>query len=246
MALSAFTYFGTTPPAQAQDTVPIQFERGASDADINGTIIGDEYIDYVVNARAGQSMVVALDVTGTNGDGSAFFNIVPAGQDFPALYNGSTDDDQRAEVTLPESGDWAIRVYLMGNDRDTGKTVGYAINVYIGEGEARATQLPSMSRMERVRFEAGTTGAELSDQIPAGASVTYMLGASAGQDLYFRLAANGPGLSWKLFNPDGSLLDEAGPEREYRGELWQNGDHKVEVTNSGNATQSFNVIFGVE
>jgi uncharacterized protein YraI len=73
-------------------------------------------------------------VTGTDGNGSAFFNILPAGQDYPALYNGSTDDDRRAEVTLPETRDWAIRVYLMGNDRDTGRTVGYSIDVRIAPG----------------------------------------------------------------------------------------------------------------
>ena len=127
--------FGTgVSPAFGQDSVRIQFQPGATSATVNGTIVGDEYTDYVLRARAGQRMVVSLTVTGTNGAGSAFFNILPAGQDFPALYNGSTDDDRRAEVTLPESRDWATRVYLMGNDRDTGKTVGYSLDVYITSG----------------------------------------------------------------------------------------------------------------
>ena len=117
--------------ALAQQTVDIKFEPGASSAEINGTIMGNEYIDYVLGARGGQTMVVSLAVTGTNGNGSAFFNILPAGQDYGGPYVGSTDDDNRAEVTLPSDGDWAIRVYLMGNDRDTGKTVGYSINVLI-------------------------------------------------------------------------------------------------------------------
>ncbi len=124
---------GGTSPALAQDSVRIQFAPGATSTTINGTIIGNEYIDYVLGARAGQTMVVSLAVTGTNGNGSAFFNIVPAGQDFPALFNGS-NAGRRAEVTLPESGDWAIRVYLMGNDADTGRTVGYSIDVYIAPG----------------------------------------------------------------------------------------------------------------
>ena len=46
-------------------------------------------------------------------------------------YNGSTDEDRRAEITVPHDGDWAIRVYLMGNDRDTGKTVGYNLDLSI-------------------------------------------------------------------------------------------------------------------
>ncbi len=131
LGLSIAAYGVGTAPALAQDTARVQFQPGATSTTINGTIVGDEYRDYVLGAQAGQTMVVSLGVTATNGDGSAFFNILPAGQDFPALYNGSTDVDRRAEVTLPESGDWAIRVYLMGNDRDAGRTVGYSIDVYI-------------------------------------------------------------------------------------------------------------------
>ena len=118
-------------PALAQERVDIRFKPGATSTTINGTVRGDEYIDYVVNARGGQTMVVSLAVTGTNGHGSAFFNILPAGQDYGGPYTGSSDDDRRAEITVPHDGDWAIRVYLMGNDRDTGKTVGYSIDVYI-------------------------------------------------------------------------------------------------------------------
>lgn len=122
---------GAVSPTLAQETVRVQFQPGSSGTTLNGTIVGNEYRDYVLGARTGQMMVVSLDVTATNGNGSAFFNILPAGQDFPALYNGSTDDDRRAEVELPETGDWAIRVYLMGNDRDTDKSVGFSIDVSI-------------------------------------------------------------------------------------------------------------------
>ena len=313
-------------PVYSQDSVPISFAPGATSTTINGAVIGNDFIDYVVNARAGQTMVVSLAVTGTNGNGSAMFNIVPAGQDFPAIYNGSMDDDTRAEIVVPESGDWAIRVYLMGNDRDTGKTVGYSIDVYIApdggtaaddmaivtgvgggdllnvrsgpgttnpvvgqmgngdrvrrlgcqvNGSTEWCEIEMMTDMrergwvsarylsssgasapaaagdstsdERVRFSAGTSGAEYTDQLMPGASKRYVLGASSGQDLYFRLAANGPGMFYQIFNPDGTLLlDQITSDREYRGELWQSGDHVIEVINRGNGAQSFNVIFGIE
>ncbi len=129
MILAAIFLLAT--PLAAQDSVPIQFETGTSGATINGTIIGDEYIDYVLGARGGQTMTVSLKVTGTNGNGSANFNVLPAGEDFPALYNSSMTGEMDGEVVLPKDGDWAIRVYLMGNDRDTGKTVGYSIDVSI-------------------------------------------------------------------------------------------------------------------
>lgn len=128
LALCASLWAGVS---LAQETVDIKFKPGATSTEINGTIKGDEYIDYVLGARGGQTMVVSLAVTGTNGHGSAYFNILPAGKDFGGPYTGNMDDDNRAEVTVPSDGDWAIRVYLMGNDRDTGKTVGYSINVLI-------------------------------------------------------------------------------------------------------------------
>lgn len=136
LSFASFTLF-------AQERVDIRFAPGATSTTINGTVRGDEYIDYVVNARGGQTMVVSLAVTGTNGHGSAFFNILPAGQDYGGPYIGSTDDDRRAEIIVPHDGDWAIRVYLMGNDRDTGKTVGYSIDVYIAPKKmGTAPQLP--------------------------------------------------------------------------------------------------------
>ena len=334
IAAAMSSLLALAPPAFAQDSVPVSFPSGASGTTINGTIVGDEYIDYVLNARAGQTMTASLRVTGTNGNGSAMFNILPAGQDYPALYNGQMDDDNRAEVLLADSGDWTIRVYLMGSDRDTGKTVGFSIDVGIGgaggsggggpttmvtgltagdllnvrsgpgtgnaiigklgngdrvqrlgcrmNGSTEWCEIEMMTDMrergwvaaqylsggedtattddgggamagaggtsdERVRFPAGSTGTELTSQLMPGASKRYILGASNGQNLYFRLAANGPGMSYQIFNPDGSfLLDMMGAETEYRGQLWQSGDHVIEVINRSNGVQSYNVIFGID
>ena len=110
----------------------------------------------------------------------------------------------------------------------------------------QATQLPSANRIKRVSFGTGNTGTEFADQLGPRTSVTYLLGARSGQGLYFRLAANGPGMTYKIFNPDGSvLLGETGAPKEYRGQLWQSGDHKIKVNNLGTRAQSFNVIFGI-
>lgn len=98
-----------------------------------------------------------------------------------------------------------------------------------------------------VRFPAGSTGTELTDSLQPQASRRYVIGASNGQFLYFRLAANGPGMTYVIYNPDGSvLLDEMAAAKEYRGQLWQSGDHVVEVYNTANDAQSYNIIFGIE
>ena len=315
-------------PLAAQDSVPVSFPAGQSGTTINGTIRGDEYIDYVLSARKGQTLVAHLTVTGTNGNGSAMFNILPAGADYPALYNGSTDDDARARVVLPETGDWAIRVYLMGNDRDRGRTVGFSIDVRIPPGQAGATgtaatgevatvtglrggdllnvrsgagathkvigQLaegdrvtrlgcrrnggtewceiemrtdmrgrgwvaarylasPGADRREpptterRVRFAAGTTGASYTHRLAPGASRRYVLGAQAGQELSVRFPDSGQPVSYQVFNPDGTfLLDMTSTRRAWRGELWQSGDHVIEVINRRNQDHTYTVTFGIE
>lgn len=99
----------------------------------------------------------------------------------------------------------------------------------------------------RVRFQAGTSGAELTGSLAPGESRRYILGASNGQFLYVRVAAQGPGMSYQIFNPDNSfLLDQMTSDQEYRGQLWQSGDHVIEVINRGSSTASYNVIFGID
>ena len=100
---------------------------------------------------------------------------------------------------------------------------------------------------ERVRLDSGMSGVELSDSLTPGSSKRYVLNAQNGQDLYVRVAhRSGPRLDFQIFNPDGSFLLEMIPsDREYRGQLWQSGDHVIEVINRGGATADYNIIMSV-
>lgn len=118
-------------PAAAQSSSPVQFPHGKDHAVLSGTIAGHEYHDYLLRAKAGQTMTARLTVTGTNGHGSAFFNVLPPGGTAVAIFNGSTSADRSGTVKLPEDGEYRIRVYLMGNDKDAHKTVGYSLKVSI-------------------------------------------------------------------------------------------------------------------
>lgn len=69
---------GMTVPALAQDAVRterVQFARGASSASLTGTLRGNTTIDYVIGARAGQTMTVSMCTS----NASAYFNAA-AGQ----------------------------------------------------------------------------------------------------------------------------------------------------------------------
>ena len=100
---------------------------------------------------------------------------------------------------------------------------------------------------ERIRVDVDRTGTELTASLTPGGSRRYVLRARDGQDLYVRVAARGPDLYYQIFNPDQSfLLDQMTAAQEYRGQLWQSGDHVVEVINRGTDTMSYNLIVGIQ
>ena len=100
---------------------------------------------------------------------------------------------------------------------------------------------------QRLRFDAGTTGTELTASLSPGNSARYVVRARNGQDLYVRVAPRGSGIHYQIFNPDDSfLLEQMTPDKEYRGQLWQSGDHVIEVINRGERATSYNLIVGVE
>jgi hypothetical protein len=115
----------------AQDQARVEFEAGNDNAAINGAVIGDGYIDYLLGAQAGQMMSVSLIPGESNGNGTIYFNILPPGSSGEAIYNGSTYGLDATNIELPADGDYTIRVYQMGNDADTGKTTAFMISVGI-------------------------------------------------------------------------------------------------------------------
>ena len=129
-ALLALALAASATLLAAQTVSDVQFAPGNFGTMVSGTIIGDEYIDYRLGAKAGQEMFVELTVTDSNGNGIVYFNILPPGSDGEAIYNGSTLGNTTT-VDLPEDGTYSIRVYQMGNDRDTGKTSGFNIDLSI-------------------------------------------------------------------------------------------------------------------
>ena len=101
---------------------------------------------------------------------------------------------------------------------------------------------------QQVRFEAGASGAAISGVLTPGSSARYVLGAREGQFLTVRVDhRGGPRTDFQVFNPDGSFLLEMIPtDREYRGQLWQSGEHVVEVINRGGAAAEYEVTFEID
>ena len=148
-------------PVLAQRTAQVQFQPGTSSAKLSGTITGQEYFDYILRAQKGQIMKAKLNVEGTNGNGSVFFNILPPNSQGEAIFNGSTSPNAYGEVRLPSDGEYTIRVYLMGNDRDSGKTVGYTVSVNISpsssSSSSTSTSLAESNCLAAVARETGVS-----------------------------------------------------------------------------------------
>ncbi len=125
-ALLATLSLGLSLPAATQAGERIRFARGNDNAAVEGSVTGRDHRDYVIGARAGQTMSVSLITKGS----AAYFNILPPGSQDVALFIGSRDGEN-ASLRLPSNGDYTIRVYLMGGDKDSGRTVPYTLSVTI-------------------------------------------------------------------------------------------------------------------
>ena len=145
-----------------------------------------------------------------------------------------------ATLADPGSEGWAAGDFLAEGSNDPSAGMNNSSSSSAGSsGDSTSTVT--------VRFPSGSTGTELTGSLAPGESRRYVLGAANGQNLYVRVAAQGPDMSYQIFNPDNSfLLDQMTSAQEYRGQLWQTGDHVIEVINRGGSTTSYNVIFGIE
>lgn len=120
-------------PSAAQDdirTERVQFARGATSATVESSIRGYDAVDYLLGASAGQYMNVSMAT-----DNSAnYFNILAPGETDVAMFIGSTSGNQY-EGTLPASGDYTIRVYLMRSAARRGEVANYRLEMIITGSE---------------------------------------------------------------------------------------------------------------
>jgi hypothetical protein len=131
--IAAIVAIGAAAPVVAQQKVPVQFAKGASSATLKGTITGEQYRDYVVNARAGQTMTVTL----TNPDGRAYFNVMAPGSTGEAVFIGSTEGNS-FRGPVPGTGANTIRVYQMRATGRRGEVANYTLAIGIAGSAAGA------------------------------------------------------------------------------------------------------------
>ncbi|TNF64795.1 MAG: hypothetical protein EP307_01665 [Rhodobacteraceae bacterium] len=130
MALMLALGLGLAAPAHAQSVSDIELGSGDVGKMVSARITGAGYHDFRLAARSGQNLFVSLMAGVTDGEGSVHFDILPPGSDGVAIYNSSSRGND-TQIDLPADGVYTIRVYLTGNDRDTGKTVSFNMDLSI-------------------------------------------------------------------------------------------------------------------
>lgn len=166
-ALVLLCCFVAALPVLAADgirTERVHFKAGSTGATLTGRLHGDQDLDYVLGARAGQHMSVLLH----SDNPQNYFNILPPGSD-EALFVGSTSGG-RFEGTLPATGDYRIRVYLMRAAARRGEQANYSLKVQIG-GEHRQSAAPKL---------------DFADSLAGGPDFWEVSGVAAGDQLNLR------------------------------------------------------------
>jgi hypothetical protein len=111
-------------PALAADrNERVQFARGATSKALAGSVRGYDSVNYIVGARAGQTLSVNFRSPNT----AAYMNVWAPGSD-EAIFIGSNEGN-RFSGTLSVSGDYRVQVYLYRNAARRGERANYNLTV---------------------------------------------------------------------------------------------------------------------
>ncbi len=112
LVLMAIMLFATTAlPMQGTSVRRVRFPRGRTTVVLRGSIVNDGMNQYLLGARAGQTMSVHI----TSPRNRAKFDVYPR-NDRSALVNSGAEDTADWEGELPESGDYVISAYSEGGN----------------------------------------------------------------------------------------------------------------------------------
>jgi hypothetical protein len=113
----------------------ITFPAGTSSTNVPGKLKGYQIVNYLLDAKAGQSLTVQLR---TDNPGN-YFNVLPPDSE-EAIFNGSTDGNQFVG-TLPVDGQYRVRTYLIRSAARRKERASYELEIALGQNAA--TQTPS-------------------------------------------------------------------------------------------------------
>jgi hypothetical protein len=211
----------TPAPADDSRSEPVYFAPGGTGVVIAGSLEGRETVDYLLGAKAGQTLSVTMD----SDNSAAYFNLIAPNEQDVALYAGHlAAEPNRYEGTLDLDGEWKIRVYLYRAAADAGERADYRLDIHITGARrgARAQrlrpQLVGCPRRPRLRPRRAA-GALRALPVQGGP-----LSHGRGRDGLRRAARHGPGARGGARDrlPAGGMVDaQDGPGLDHaaRGSL---------------------------
>lgn len=138
IALSLVVFGPSVRAADDIRTERVQFAKGASSAVVEGTITGYETVDYLLGAAAGQHANISMATK----NGATYFNILAPGETEVAFFIGSVSGNQY-EGTLPATGDYKVRVYMMRSAARRNEKAGYRLEMVVtGKPHASSSRIP--------------------------------------------------------------------------------------------------------
>lgn len=190
-------------PALAQNirSERIAFAPGTSGTTVQGRIVGDGIIDYVLGAQAGQRMVIDMSTTNP----SAYFNLMASGSP-AAIHIGSTAG-LHFDGVLPSGGDWVIRVFLMRNAARRDETADYTLSVHIG-GAAAAAPVSDFADAEAGGPDYWqVTGVQVLNIRSGPSTSDQVIGRAANGQIFRNLGCRrGPNHRWCHVKSDNGML----------------------------------------
>jgi hypothetical protein len=149
LILAALVVFATSTAFARDDirTERVHFKPGASSATVKGKIKGYETVDYVLEASKGQQLNVSMSTDNL----SSYFNILSPGENEVAMFIGSTSGNQY-EGTLPKSGPYKIRVYMMRNAARRDEIANYRLEMIVTGAAEKAHSSPNKSKGKAVNL----------------------------------------------------------------------------------------------
>ena len=130
LILAALFSMGSwSSPTERPTARPVRFETGQSSFSVRDSLKGDQFIDYAVRGKAGQTLRVKLK----SSNSSNYFNVLPP-DNHDALFVGSIEGN---EWTAPIHADgiYTVRVYLMRNAARRGEQAQFTLTIDIASNE---------------------------------------------------------------------------------------------------------------
>ena len=211
--------FACAVAATGIETRPIQFAKGASSATVQGTIRGDQTIDYKLRARAGQTMSVKLDTRHT----ANYFNVLPPGSNDVAIFVGSSGGNEWSGA-LPADGEYKLRVYLMRSAARRNESASYTLTVGV-TGSAGAAAPSALGQAPASDAKVKGTPYHATGPLPCAMGNAPM----GSTPCEFGVIRGKPGNAEVHIKPAGGLQRVL----SFRGNAVTSGTDKVKATKAG-------------